>query len=603
MDRVSVVVGHGPCGTGLRGRSSAARRRPGRADHLFLDPNIEQRQSRSFHQSQAWVDCDVVSTSAEVAKTPNKQRNERFWSPKIPDDHWDYIVIGTGMGGMTTAALLAKLGKRVLMLEQHYVPGGFTHAFKRKAWEWDVGVHAVGEVTEHSFTGRLLSQLTDSRLEWASLGKVYDEFHYPDDFRIDFPDNPEDFRSNLLAAFPKEGEAIDRYLKYVREVSGAMKGYYLARTAPGGVAGKVAQSILGRKAKSILTRRTKDVIDQLTDDPKLRAVMAAQWGYYGAPPSRSSFAIQALVVKHFLWGGYYPVGGSKRIAVELLRTVAQAGGWTAIRSAVDEIVVERDRAVGVRLDDGRFISADRVISAAGVGATVRNLLPETHRQSDWSKKLEALAPGPAHVCLYIGFEGDIRQAGASAANKWFYNTWDAESEAWRVGADGPLPDADCLYCSFPSLKDPEHDPGERLLHTGEVVTFVPWEDFKPWLDSRWQRRPEAYAAFKNKIETKLLEQFLERMPKLRPLVKHVELSTPLSTDHFCRPVHGSIYGLEPTPERFENPDLRPRAKIENLYFSGSEVATVGVIGAMMGGVLAATAAEPIGAANYLRQLS
>ena len=102
----------------------------------------------------------ATQTSTNGVSAPN-QRPRRDWSTKIPPGRWDYIVIGSGMGGMTTAALLAKLGKRVLVLEQHYVPGGFTHAFKRKSWEWDVGVHAVGEVTRHSMTGRLLDKLTD----------------------------------------------------------------------------------------------------------------------------------------------------------------------------------------------------------------------------------------------------------------------------------------------------------------------------------------------------------------------------------------------------------------------------------------------------------
>jgi len=127
-------------------------------------------------------------------------KDGRPWSKDIPDGAWDYIVIGSGMGGMTTAALLAKLGKRVLVLEQHYVPGGFTHMFKRPGYAWDVGVHAVGEVTTHSLTGRILKALTDGQLEWASLGPVYDEFHFPDGFRIDFPDSPAQFRVPCGAA-------------------------------------------------------------------------------------------------------------------------------------------------------------------------------------------------------------------------------------------------------------------------------------------------------------------------------------------------------------------------------------------------------------------
>ena len=98
----------------------------------------------------------------------------------------------------------------------------------------------------------------------------------------------------------------------------------------------------------------------------------------------------------------------------------------------------------------------------------------------------------------------------------------------------------------------------------------------------------------------MLEQLLEHMPGLREHVDYIELSTPLTTDHFVRPMAGSIYGLEPTPERFANPWLRPKSPINGLYFSGSEVASVGVVGAMMGGLLAAVAARPFDGIRFLR---
>jgi len=525
-------------------------------------------------------------------------RKEKYWSKRHDDPGpWDAIVIGSGMGGMTTAAMLARLGKKVLVLEQHYVPGGFTHMFDRPGYSWDVGVHAVGEVTTHSLTGKLLAELSGGRLEWASLGPIYDEFHYPDGFRIDFPDNPRQFRDNLLAAFPDEVAAIDGYLAYVKEVAAGMKGYYLVRSVPSWLTW-LLELLLARDVQKHFLRRTSDVVAELTSDPRLRALFVAQWGYYGSTPSASSFAIQALVVRHFAHGGYYPVGGAGQIAATLLRTVAEAGGWTRISTDVDQIMLEEGRAVGVRLANGEELRARHIISAAGVASTLRRLLPAEVQAQDWARSILALRPAAAHVCLYIGFKGDIRTAGASGANKWFYETWDMELEAWRVG-DDPIPDAPCLYCSFPSLKDPEHDPGEELRHTGEVVTFVPWESFEPWQGTRWKKRGEDYDAFKERLKDKLLEQFLRHLPELAPMIDYVELSTPLSTDNFCRPTQGSIYGIEPTPERFANPWLRPHAPIDGLFFSGSEVATVGVIGAMMGGVMAAMAVEPVGALRML----
>ncbi len=531
--------------------------------------------------------------------TSTKQRRPKYWSRTSPDGPWDDVVIGSGIGGMTAAALLAKLGRRVLVVEQHYVPGGFTHTFPRKGYVWDVGVHAVGEVTHHALPGRLLDRLTDGRLKWSSLGPVYDAFHFPGGFRIDFPDNPRQFRANLVEAFPAEETAIDDYLMAVREVAGTMRSYYLGRAVPRWLS--PVERLLGGKAQKYLEQNAAEVIAGFTDDPRLRTVLSAQWGYYGVPPSRAAFAMQALVTRHYLHGGFYPEGGSGEIARCLLQTVAEQGGWTRILADVEQILIERGRAVGVRLQGGEEIRARRVISAVGVASTASRLLPTEAQEAGWARESTGLEPGPAHVCLYIGFKGDIRQAGASGANQWFYNTWDTDDEAWDV-ARGPLPAAPILYCSFPSLKDPLHDPGPEVRHTGEVITFVPWSHFAQWQDTDWRDRGADYEALKQRIQQSLLEQLLERMPGLRPMVDYIELSTPASTHHFCRPFQGSIYGLAPTPNRFRSPWLKPKSPIPGLFFAGCDAGLVGVVGAASGGVLAATAAEPLRALRFLRQL-
>ena len=536
-------------------------------------------------------------TTPETAAPSDKPSKWKFYSTKSEDRLWDYVVIGSGMGGMTTAAMLAKLGHRVLVLEQHYVPGGFTHTFKRKKWVWDVGVHAVGEVNDKALVGRVLHALTDGRLQWASLGKIYEEFYYPD-LRIDFPDNRPQFREALVAAFPAEAAAIDEYLKTVRQVGATMRNYYLSRMLPPSWAPLFDRLIAG-KAHELLTQRTQTVLDKMTSNERLKTVLTAQWGYYGVTPDRSSFAIHALVAKHFWYGGYYPVGGAGKIAEELLTTVANAGGWTRIRAEVDHILIDNGRAVGVQLKDGERIRAKRVVSAAGALPTVERLLPESERHKAWAQSIEALKPSPCHVCLYLGFKGDIRQAGASASNKWFYETWDSTEKYWDIAH--PTKEAPVLYCSFPSLKDPLHDPGPELLHTGEVVTFVPYDLFKPWADGRWQKRGDEYEAFKDKLQERLLAQFFRHMPELKKHLAYVELSTPISTEHFTRAALGAIYGIEPTPERYQTLNLRPRTPVKDLYLSGSDMASVGVIGAMVGGALAAVSAEPHRAIPYLKR--
>ena len=514
---------------------------------------------------------------------------------------WDTIVIGSGMGGMTCAALLAEAGERVLVLEQHYEPGGFTHTFKRPGgYRWDVGVHAIGEVSEKALTGRILKRLTRGELEWASLGSVYDSFEYPDGLRLDFPDTPHQFRENLLEAFPDRGADIGRYLDEVRNVSASMRAYYLSRAAPNAIS-SLTDRFVARGVKEYFLQTCDDVMTRVTDDARLRTVLTAQWGYYGVPPSRASFAIQALVARHFMWGAYYPVGGSQRIAETLLGTVAHHGGWTRIASPVDEILVNDGVATGVRLGE-EVIFAKRIVSAVGAQATIRRLLGAEHVPARWSRELEPLEPAAAHVCAYLGFKGDIRAAGAGSANRWFYETWDQSVDGWHVShGESEWPLNPILYCSFPSLKDPTYDAGPEQRHTGEVVTFVPWSAFDRFTDARWKRRGDEYDDFKQRLQDSLLSQFFRHMPQLKPMLDFVEFSTPASTAHFDRAIGGSIYGLAPLPARYAAETLRPSTPIKNLFLAGCDVATPGVIGAMFGGVLAALAARPIAIGKYLRE--
>jgi len=501
---------------------------------------------------------------------------------------------------MTCAATLADFGQRVLVLEQHYLPGGMTHVFRRGGFVWDVGVHAVGEATAATRIGQLIEHLSRGRLEFVSLGPVCDEFHYPGGQRIDVGDAPEAVEAQLAAAFPDARDEITDYLDLVRELAAAMQDRFLERAFGRRLSGGRA-TVRGRAIDHWIARTTREVLRSLTDDERLVSVLSAQWGYYGADPGDSSFAVHALVVQHFLGGGYYPRGGSASIAEGLLRTVAEAGGWTRVGASVQELLRDDGgRVHGVRLDDGEEIEAARVVSAMGGLATVRHLLRPDERGADWARSIDSLEPSPAHLCLYLGFEGDIRQAGASAANKWFFETWSHTLEPWHLDRiPDPIP---ILYTSFPSLKDPDHDPGPRCRHTGEVVTFAEYDDFAPFLGTPWRDRGERYEEIKRDLTQRLLEQLLRRMPALRPMVRYAELSTPLSTSHFTRATGGAIYGIKPTPERFANPWLAPRTPVEGLFLSGADVTTVGVMGAFYGGVLTAAAIEPVRAMRMLRSL-
>jgi all-trans-retinol 13,14-reductase len=530
-------------------------------------------------------------------------RTPRPWSKRVPDDRggpYDAIVIGSGIGGMTTAALLAHLGQRVLVLEQHYVPGGYTHAFRRNGYSWDVGVHLVGEVSPRALPGKVLGALTRGALTWEPIGATYDAFSFPDGFSIAFPDQPGAFAETLKAAFPHESDAIDAYMAETRATVKSMRGWYLQQALPPRL-GAMLGAVVSRGARAAQQATVAEVTGRLFRDPRLRAVVNAQWGYHGSPPSEGSWALQALVVRHFQHGAYYPVGGSQRIAPALLQPVADAGGWTRICADVDQILVEDGRAVGVRMADGEEIRAARVVSAAGAWTTATRLLPPALRDDTWARAVAQHPPSAAHVALYLGFRGDIAAHGATRYSQWTYQTWDHERALWDVSPDAPVGTPPVLFTSFPSLKDPAHDPGPEQRHTAEIVTFVPWDAFQRWHGTPWRKRGADYEAFKQRMTDAMLEVIFAQHPGLRPLLDHAELSTPLSTELFARPYRGSIYGLAGTPERYADRWLRPRSPVPGLFLSGSDVASCGVVGAMVGGLLCGLSMEPWRGVRWLRQ--
>ncbi len=129
-------------------------------------------------------------------------RPYRSWDGR---GEFDCIVIGSGIGALSTAALLAKRARhRVLVLERHYVAGGYTHVFRRPGYEWDIGVHYVGQLHQpDSPLGTIFNEITDGQVDWVSTGDVYDRIVIADE-AYDFVAGRDRFRSSLVRYFPAE---------------------------------------------------------------------------------------------------------------------------------------------------------------------------------------------------------------------------------------------------------------------------------------------------------------------------------------------------------------------------------------------------------------
>ena len=506
---------------------------------------------------------------------------------------YDAIVIGSGIGGLSTAALLARhAGKRVLVLERHYMPGGFTHVFRRGQYEWDVGLHYIGDVqTRRSLTRRLFDHITDGGLEWVSMGEVYDRIVFGDD-AYDFAAGPDRFVDGLAERFPDERSAIERYVRMIRKVARGSRLYFAEKAIPAPLAA-VAGPLLRWPFMRWARRTTAEVLAEITSNPRLRGVLAGQFGDYGLPPSQSSFGMHALLARHYLWGGSYPVGGSSVIAAAVAPLIESAGGEILFNAEVAEILIEGhregDRAVGVHMADGAELRAPVVVSDAGVSNTFERLLPAAvGERHGLIRQLHALAPSAAHLCLYLGLSKTAAELDLPKNNFWLYPGYDhdANVEAFVNDPEAPLP---VVYVSFPSAKDPDFErryPGRATI---ELITLAPWERFAAWAGETVRRRGGDYEGLKAELAERMLAELHRRLPQVRQAIDHQEVSTPLSTRHFANYERGEIYGLAHSPERFEARWLRPRTPIRGLWLTGQDVATCGIAGAMAAGYLTASA--------------
>lgn len=501
---------------------------------------------------------------------------------------FDAIVVGSGIGGLACAAALAKTGHAVLVLEQHDTAGGLTQTFERNGFRWNTGLHYLGEMGPEGDASGILDWLCGGAIRFASLGPVYDIVHFPEHFEVQFARPADVLQRELKEKFPGSSADIDVFFAATIEAERAGRALFAQRAMPALLA-KIHGHWYRRDIQTWWGQTSGEVLEQLVHDPKLRAVLLAQKANYGGCTADCiSFGLHAMVMRHYFNGAYYPVGGARAFADALIPVVEGGGGEIRLNAKVGEFLFEDGAVVGIRLDDGTSLRAPRVFSDAGARNSV-NLLPADLRDGEWAREILSFAPSVCHVGLYLGLEGDIHANGASCSNHWFHETWQASEGAWDPGGESS---PSSLFISFPSLKDPAHEPGERQRHTAEIIAMTSWDAFARWEHSKRHHRPDDYQALKASMECRLLAQFAGYFPALAPMVVTSELSTPLTTSAFIGSPQGAIYGLEVSPRRFLSPSLRPRTPVPGLFLTGQDVVTPGIAGAMMGGVLAAATLEP-----------
>ena len=508
-------------------------------------------------------------------------------------EFYDTIVIGSGLGGLTTAAFLSKKGQSVLVLEKHYTAGGFTHVYSRGGFEWDVGLHYIGKVHDPRSPLRLIfDEITDGQLGWEKMGPVYDNIVIGEE-EFSFVEGLSNFKSKMIEYFPEEEKAVTEYIKLVKKVNSSSRSYFVKKAFPDWLR-FLMSPFMGRTFLKYSKKTTIEVLKELTNNEKLIGVLTGQWGDYGLPPGRSPFSIHAMISNHYFDGGNYPIGGGSKIAETIVKVIEKNGGEVITNAPVKEILVEKGCVQGVLLEDGIKIFSQRVVSNAGLKNTFDHLLPsDCVKKDSLNSKLPDLKSSMGHYCLYIGLEGNKEELGLSTTNQWIY-----KSEFHDKNIDSflekPVGDFPLVYISFPSAKDPSWESRYPGKSTIEMITLSHYDWFSKWEKTDWKKRGEDYNSLKEEVSQRLLNVLFKKFPHLKGKVTFYELSTPLSTKHFSNYQRGELYGLDHTFARFKS-DISTRGPVKNLFLTGQDVVTCGI-----GGVLMAGALTSISVLGYLK---
>ncbi|KAM9716404.1 inactive all-trans-retinol 13,14-reductase [Menidia menidia] len=535
-------------------------------------------------------------------KKRDKVIKQGFSVDKVPEN-LDVIVIGSGIGGLTAGATLSKAGKKVLVLEQHDQAGGCCHTYIEKGFEFDVGLHYIGQVHENSLLRIAFDQITEGQLEFQELNPHFDtiQIGVGDEKReYTIVSGKTEMKAHLMKQFPDETEAIEEFFKTMK-VS-AKKTHYLAtlKLIPQWVALFLLKSGIADFASSVFRlsgTRASDFVDALTKNKDLQVIFS--YLFYGVPPNDSSVLINALLIHHYKRGAYYPKGGASEIAFHIIRTIQKSGGNCLVRAPVSQILVnEKGAAYGVKVRKGQEeveIHAPVVVSNCGIFTTFQKLLPpEIQVKQGIQDRLNMMKHGRGSFLVFSGFDGTQEELGLVSTNFWLFknNDMDKSMDEFFAMSKEEAPDnIPMMFITMPSAKDPE----AKLRHPGKscmtILTMVNYEWFEEWKDTSVRKRGDEYYNYKMRFAKHLFGWACTLFPKIKDKLVFQDVATPLTNSHYLGSQRGAMYSAEHNLERFYAESVarnRCNTPVKNLFISGQDVFSCGIAGALHGGLLCAS---------------
>ena len=451
-----------------------------------------------------------------------------------PQDKYDVIIIGAGMGGLACGTYLAKEGMKVLMCEQHSVPGGYCTSFSREGFNFESSLHWLNGCGEGGWIYQVLEELElKDKIEFIQLdpvrriiGKGYDLTMFPDTQRLE---------RELGQMFPAEKEGIHRFIADCITL-----------------VDKTSEAIMLYMGKSY-----GQVIDSLFKDAKLKLIL-----YSLASPSWSAIfpMFQVGWLSHQDY--YFPKrGGAKALAYLFSDAFQMYGGELGLGKMVSKVLIENGKASGIELAGGEQIRASCVVSNADARLTFLKLVGRKFLTDDFIGALLETKICPPGFLVSLGVDLDLKRMGFGG-EMITYNPAQSLEECSTTD-----PQRSSITFIIYSLRDPSLAPPGK--HAMGILAVLPYDYMGNWGVEKDGGRGKKYHELKQKVADELIASAENVIPGLSQHIVCEDVATTLTYERYTLNTRGSMMGWILSPGNTASLSLMgPRTPIENLFQAG-----------------------------------
>lgn len=486
----------------------------------------------------------------------------------MEEEIYDFVIIGSGMSGLECAYILANEGYKVVVLEKNHQIGGNLQVFSRDKCVFDTGVHYIGSLDEGECLNKFFKYFGLMDLKWKRMDDdCVDLIRFSDGTEYKIGQGYKNFKSNLYEYFPDEKEVIDTYCTKIQHICTKFPLYNLDLANQ--------ENYLTSGDDTLLSENTAAYLDSITDNERLKNVLAGTNALYAGVKSKSPLYIHALIINSYITGSYRLKDGGSQIAITMTRAIKKLGGKVLKRKEVIGANYNDDKTISeVKTSDGSTYKAKNYISNMHPAVTI-DVFGEDRFIKAYRNRIKKLENTISSFIMHIVLKEDSFEYLNYNIYQNGENVWDGinySKENW--------PD-NYFLCTPATSKN------EKYAECLSAMTYMHYDEVRQWentsntIANPGERGP-SYEAFKKEKEEIFIKKLEEKYPDIRSKIKSIHSTTPLTFRDYIGDKEGSLYGILKDSNNPVRSLINPSTKIPNLYLTGQNLILHGILGATIG---------------------